>query len=367
MDLKSSIATILELLQEATGFEALMLTEIKGRVDDPQQTVVHAHSTKESSYQINAGDHWSWKDSGCSRLRNSHRYFSSDMQKDFPDLEVLKTMGVQGYISVPIEIGPDERLYGTICAMSESSKEEQEEIVGLLRIVAKAIANRIQRDLDLEIREKLAKSAREQLSLQAHRFAQEEHRVKTGIGVIASWLELMNEPDTSEIARGEALAISIRRAHQLREEIAGMIRMAKSQALAPELIGAIPLSEAIHEALDSLPITVERRIEEGIWVHAFEEYIISILEHLIDNARRYGGSEIAVILERIDGEVVLKVEDSGITDSSTKEKSSGGTDMGLNTVRTMAESMSAQMFAEFSAMGSVVGIKLTEAEEPLIL
>jgi signal transduction histidine kinase len=75
------------------------------------------------------------------------------------------------------------------------------------------------------------------------------------------------------------------------------------------------LSELLHAQLDKLQglsnKTIRASVATGVKIKANPHYLARALQNLLQNADKYGHSQIDVTLEEFEHSVVIKVEDNG--------------------------------------------------------
>lgn len=133
---------MLEMLEEVTGLESTYLTTID--LERGEQSVLFSRNVAE--LQISEGLSVPWADTLCKRARDEGHSYTSDVAVRWADSEAAAALGIQTYVSMPIET-ESGGLYGTLCAASSTSMPLKPQAQVVLQLFAKMIAQQVEREL----------------------------------------------------------------------------------------------------------------------------------------------------------------------------------------------------------------------------
>ncbi len=215
--------------------------------------------------------------------------------------------------------------------------------------------------------------------------ADASHELKTPLTVILANAELLADPGCTG---GERLAGNILTvARQMRSLVERLLELARMDAGKGEDQEPVDLSQLVGDAL--LPfepvffeagLTLESRVEEGIWVRGSGMQLAQAADILLDNARKYAAPESAVSLrlERTGRWCLLRVATAGepLTRQERQDvfkrfyradparAREGGCGLGLSIARSIAAAHRGRIWAESGPAGNVFLIRLPVCPGP---
>lgn len=140
--LEDLVRPMLEMLEEVTGLESTYLTTID--LERGVQSILFARNVAE--LQITEGLSVTWSDTLCKRALDEGQPHTSDVAVRWADSEAAAALGIQSYVSTPIET-ESGGLYGTLCAASSTSLPLKSQSQMVLQLFAKMIAQQVEREL----------------------------------------------------------------------------------------------------------------------------------------------------------------------------------------------------------------------------
>ena len=211
------------------------------------------------------------------------------------------------------------------------------------------------------------------------------HELKTPLTVILANAELLADPGCTG---GERLAGNILTvARQMRSLVERLLELARMDAGKGEAQEPVDLSRLVGDAL--LPfepvffeagLTLESRVEEGIWVRGSGMQLAQAADILLDNARKYAapGSAVSLRLERTGRWCLLRVATAGepLTRQERQDvfkrfyradparAREGGCGLGLSIARSIAAAHRGRIWAESGPAGNVFLIRLPVCPGP---
>lgn len=215
--------------------------------------------------------------------------------------------------------------------------------------------------------------------------ADASHELKTPLTVILANAELLADPGCTG---GERLAGNILTvARQMRSLVERLLELARMDAGKGEAQEPVDLSRLVGDAL--LPfepvffeagLTLESRVEEGIWVRGSGVQLAQAADILLDNARKYAapGSAVSLRLERTGRWCLLRVATAGepLTRQERQDvfkrfyradparAREGGCGLGLSIARSIAAAHRGRIWAESGPAGNVFLIRLPVCPGP---
>ena len=188
------------------------------------------------------------------------------------------------------------------------------------------------------------------------------HELRTPVTAIAGYAETLLHAAVAPATRDDFLTIIHRNAERLSRLVTDLLLLerlearehaveaAHAVALAPVLAHAVRTCQALHPAA-----RFDIAIDPALQVLGTTEGLEHVVQNLVDNAAKYGGSSVtSVVAERRDGSVLLTVRDGGpgiapehITRlferfyrvDEGRSRSAGGTGLGLAIVKRHVEAM----------------------------
>lgn len=139
--LEQFVRPLLGLLESATGLESTYMTAIDESAG--LQHVLYARNS--SSLQITEGLSVPWDDTLCKRALEEERTYVDDVAMRWGDSGAARELGIATYASTPIQ-GPGGRLYGTLCAASDTSKPATDDAGRVLRMCSQLIGQQVERE-----------------------------------------------------------------------------------------------------------------------------------------------------------------------------------------------------------------------------
>lgn len=151
--------------------------------------------------------------------------------------------------------------------------------------------------------------------------ADASHELKTPLTVILTNAELLQSPDYDDRQRGQFAASILTMTHQMRGLVESLLELARvDNGTATISFSQVDLSELIQEGL--LPfepvyfekgLTLESRIQEGIWVRGSQAHLRQVLDILLDNAAKYTapGGRVTLTFQRRGSHCLLEVANPG--------------------------------------------------------
>lgn len=139
---------ILETLHELTRLSSTYLTVI--HEDTGQQEVRYAMNTKDA-FTIPEGIQVPWADTLCRRALSEGRVRTTDVPEIWGDSDAATALGIQVYVSVPVEL-PDGRVWGTLCAADSEHVDGDVDIdthLPTMRLFSRLIAAEVERSTEL--------------------------------------------------------------------------------------------------------------------------------------------------------------------------------------------------------------------------
>lgn len=142
-DLEQLVRPFLEILEEVSGLESIYLSLVDEQ--KAMQHILFAHNTKTQQLEISEGASLAWSESLCKRALDENTPYCQDVLGCWDDLEVVKALGINTYLGVPVHIGEGE-LFGTLCCASGARIEINDQAKRLIGMLAKLIARQLERD-----------------------------------------------------------------------------------------------------------------------------------------------------------------------------------------------------------------------------
>ena len=139
--LERLVRPLLALLETATGLESTYMTAIDESAG--LQHVLYARNS--SSLRIPEGLSVPWGDTLCKRALEEGCSYTEDVASRWGDSGAARELGIATYASTPIH-GPGGRIYGTLCAASDTSKPATDDAGRILRMCSQLIGQQVERE-----------------------------------------------------------------------------------------------------------------------------------------------------------------------------------------------------------------------------
>lgn len=149
---------ILALLQRVTGLESTYLTLVD--LEGESQQVLYAENS--GDLDMPEGIEVSWHDTLCKRALDQDQCYSSDVPSDWPDSPVGEFLGIQSYLSVPVN-AVDGKMWGTLCGASSQKVEVDPETRYVLNLCSYLIAYQLEREVRARAEVERARKAEDRL------------------------------------------------------------------------------------------------------------------------------------------------------------------------------------------------------------
>ncbi len=155
-DVASLAHPLLDALHDLTGLASTYLTVL--HEDDDQLEMRFSRNTREG-FVVPEGLYVPWPESLCKRALDEGRPCTVDVPAVWGDDQTARELGIQTYVSVPVELS-DGRLWGTLCGADSGVHKGLEEHLGTMRLFARLVAAQVERDLAVARADAAAATAR---------------------------------------------------------------------------------------------------------------------------------------------------------------------------------------------------------------
>jgi diguanylate cyclase len=155
-DVEQISRPLLDALHELTGLASSYLTVIHPEAG--QQEIRFARNTR-PGFTIPEGLHVPWEDTLCKRALDEGRPCVTDVPGVWGDSEAAAAIGIQVYVSVPVELAGGQ-VWGTLCAADAVPAGDAEVHVPTMRLFARLIAAEVDRAVALTAERHRAAEAR---------------------------------------------------------------------------------------------------------------------------------------------------------------------------------------------------------------
>lgn len=132
---------LLSLLELVTELEATYLTRIE--LEHGIQRILFSCNTR--TLNIPEGLAVPWEGTLCKRALDEGKLYTDDVPNCWGDSEAAAALGIQTYVSTPVQLD-DGSLFGTLCAASSERKPLTPKGEQVLRLFASLIALHVQRE-----------------------------------------------------------------------------------------------------------------------------------------------------------------------------------------------------------------------------
>ncbi|MBC7819362.1 MAG: sensor histidine kinase, partial [Planctomycetaceae bacterium] len=223
---------------------------------------------------------------------------------------------------------------------------------------------------------------------QARFTADASHELRTPLAVIMSQIELALSKPRSNEEYLAALETCQRASRRMRSLIDSLLLLARFDSGQPDLhCGPLDLSEVATESVELLrPLADERQIKLGsdmtpVPFVGDRERLGQVVTNLLTNAIRYNqdGGRVDVRVERINGDVVVSVSDTGIGIPASdlphiferffrvdraRARADGGSGLGLAICQSVVEAHGGQITARSELQhGTTLEVRLPLSSE----
>ena len=147
---------LLTALHEMTGLASTYLTVI--HEEDDLQEIRYSVNTRDG-FTLPEGLHVPWADTLCKRALDEGRPCTVDVPSIWADSDAAAALGVQVYVSVPVELS-DGRVWGTLCAADSEHAAGVEAHLSAMRLFARLIASQVEHDATVNLERARAQQAR---------------------------------------------------------------------------------------------------------------------------------------------------------------------------------------------------------------
>ena len=155
-DVEQLSRPLLEALRQMTGLASSYLTVIH-ELEDVQEVRYSLNSR--DGFAIPEGLHVPWSDTLCKRALDEGRPCTVDVPEVWADSDAAAALGIQVYVSVPVELS-DGQVWGTLCAADSERSDDVGTHLTTMRLFARLIAAQVERDAALALELELAQRAR---------------------------------------------------------------------------------------------------------------------------------------------------------------------------------------------------------------
>ncbi len=354
----------LDLLHRLTGLDSTYLTEI--RLDKEEQEVIF--SDNRGSLDVAEGLVVPWEDTVCRRALLSGQACTSDVQATWPDSAAGVQLKLRAYVSVPV-IDQGDEVIGTLCGASGQSLEVPPEVLTIMHLFARLIADQWERDRAHQRLVQRTRTAENRIRNRAMFLAEAEHKLKTPLTILRGWSDMLAEhwADMSEENRTAALLAMQSASIKASVQVDEMLDEARSEVLSTQLkldrldVAALLNRVASEVSAASQAHKVVSDVDGDLFTMADERALWQVLWHLCENAIKYspGGGTISLSAHVQGSNMVINVDDEGLgipadidlfapfTRSREEQFNNiSGTGLGLHIVRNLVQAMGGTVSAQ---------------------
>ena len=141
-DVEHLTRPLLEALADLTGLASTYLTVVHEATG--QQEIRYARNGR-SDFEMPEGLFVPWDDTLCKRALEEDRPCTTDVPSTWGDSDAARNLGIQVYVSVPVEM-PDGRLWGTLCAADSVLAGNAAAHLPTMRLFARLIGAQAERE-----------------------------------------------------------------------------------------------------------------------------------------------------------------------------------------------------------------------------
>ncbi|MBL4623932.1 MAG: hypothetical protein JKY42_02145 [Flavobacteriales bacterium] len=200
-----------QIIQDLTQADYTFITKLNGdnaAIASPIVSIKHDAFIENIEYEL-AG-------TPCMEAtKTSVIYYSDNVQQLFPDDEYLKKIDINGYLGASISTDKEAFPFAIITCLYKKEPANFEELVSLIKYIASALEDRIEREYLIREKYELKISNEERikkLSRTETQLKEIHHRVKNSLQIVASLLSLQKTTDPKAL---ELIDISIDRIHSI--------------------------------------------------------------------------------------------------------------------------------------------------------
>lgn len=143
------------------------------------------------------------------------------------------------------------------------------------------------------------------------------HELRTPLSIISGAAEILDlhKEDIDRARFDELINVISKQGRRVSYLLTQLLELSELQDTPRDGIEVVEVEEFVLEAMRRTPApegkVVEELIEEGVKGRAHPERLRHVLGHLLENAYRYGGSNVSIEARTAEGRVVLAVSDDG--------------------------------------------------------
>ena len=352
--LSGLVRPLLEMLGELSGLESVYLTRIDWEAG--VQRVEIARNAGEE-FAVPEGVQVAWHDTLCELALEEGRAWNTDVPGTWGHRESGQELGIQSFVSVPVEVGDDGPPYGTLCGASPRKVDADPRVVDVLRLFAQMIATAIQRDRALQQARARAEYAEDRLADRIRFAAQVEHAMKSPITVIKGWAEALQGPQGEDPeARRTGLGSIQQTADRLADQVSDLLDEARTT------IGAGEVEDVdvrrVAQDLAKLAPEHDYAVRGDLHLRTEPVAVHVLLEHLVENAVTHTPPGTAIRVLLLDDTIVVEDDGPGLPDRDdlfepfvSADPNVVGTGLGLHIIASIAERLGARLSAGSSESG----------------
>jgi K+-sensing histidine kinase KdpD len=356
--LGSLVRPLLQLLGDLSGLEAVYLTSIDWEAGE-QVIEIARNTAGEDGFEVPEGVVVPWDQTLCELALEQGGGWNVEVPTTWGvERPAAVEMGIQSFVSVPVQVEPGAPPAGTLCGASPRRVEADPRVVDVLHLFARMIATAIQRDGALEQAGARLALAEERLAGRIRFAAQVEHAMKSPITAVLGWVHNLRRGGEDPDLRAKGLDAIAATAERLAAQVTDLLAEARSVIGAgkPEDVDVRHLADDAAALADSHDYSVDGRLR----LHAEPTAVGVLLEHLVENAVTHTptGTAIRVLLD--DGRCTLTVEDDGpgLPDRDdlfepfvSADPDVRGTGLGLHIIASIVEHLDAELETGASPSG----------------
>ena len=143
------------------------------------------------------------------------------------------------------------------------------------------------------------------------------HELRTPLSIISGAAEILDlhKDDIDRSRFDELVSVIAKQGRRVSYLLTQLLELSELQDTPREGIEVVDIAAFVAEALQGTPPpedkVVEELVEEGVKGRAHPDRLLHVLAHLLENAYRYGGSNISVEARTVDEVTILAVADDG--------------------------------------------------------